>query len=113
MAHTTRGWLNYIPSEVVQYGSIISIKADSVTATNNGATLLTAPAQYDFWPAHRSNLRYVRGIDTAAPQFKDTCLALSASGALYSLGATFVDAEANSYTVNGLHSETFSVRNLK
>ena len=113
MAHTTRGWVNYIPSETVQYGSIVSLKADSVTATNNGTSLTTTPAQYDFWPAHRSNLRYVRGIDTSAPQYKDTCIALSAVGSLYTLGATFADAEGNSYNVNGLHSETFSVRNLK
>jgi hypothetical protein len=111
--HNTRGWLNYVPSLTVQYGSIVALKADDVTASNNQSSLTSFPSTYDFWPAHRSNLRYVRGVDTGSPQFKDSCIALSATGALFTLGANFSDGEDNTYQVNGLHSETFSIRNLK
>ena len=113
MAHNPRGWLNYVPSATVQYGAVVSLKADQVTATNNGSSLTTSPSTYDFWPAHRSNLRYVRGTDLSAPQYKDTCVAIAAAGSLFTLGAVFVDSSGNNYTVNGLHSETFSTRNLK
>lgn len=113
MAHGQRGWLNYIPSGIAQYGSVVAIKADTFTAVNNGASLTPAPSQYDFWPAHRSDMRAVYGVDLAAPQYKDLCITLNPSGSLNALGANFSDENGNVYTVNALRTEKFRVRNLK
>lgn len=112
--HQPRGWITYnldIPSPYSL--TSCSLKADGTTAENNGTTLNTTPPVAFYWPAHASNLRFVRGFDSSAPQYKDKCVAVSASGTLFALGAFFADAEGNSYIVNGLHSQTFSTRNLK
>jgi hypothetical protein len=114
LAHAQRGWITYnldIPSPYTL--TSVSLKSDGTTAENNATTLNSTPPVAAYWPAHRSNLRYVRGFDNSAPQYKDTCVAVSSSVAMFALGAFFADGETNIYTVNGLHTETFSTRNLK
>lgn len=111
MAHTDRGWINYTPSDTVRYGSVVSIKADEKTATNNGLTLAVTPSTYDFWPGHRADMRAVYGMDDEG--YTDLCIACAPAGTLYNLGATFSDIEDNVYTVNSLRAEKFRIRNLK
>lgn len=111
MAHQIRGWVDYTPQDTARYGSVVSIKCDTQTATNNGATVTTAPSTYDFWPAHRSDMRAVYGVTT--DRYRDLCIALTGTGGLYTLGATFGDDESNTYTVNALRAEKFRIRNIK
>lgn len=114
MAHQVRGWITYnldIPSPYTI--TSCSLKSDGTTAENNSTTLNTSPPVAFYWPAHASNLRFVRGTDLTAPQYKDKCVATSSAGALFALGAVFQDSESNNYTVNGLHTQTFSTRNLR
>jgi hypothetical protein len=109
MAHQTRGWVAYDPTNFG--GSTFAIKADNTTAANNGTTLTPNPAVQNFWPMHRSDLRCVYGKDSS--NARDSCIALNPTGTLFALGSTFVDSEGNSYTTYGLRSERYRVRDLK
>lgn len=114
MAHAVRGWTAYTPSNTVQFGSVVQIKCDTTTVVNNpGAELNSTPLTNQFWPAHRADLRAVYGVDLTLPQYKDSCIAMLPTGALFVLGANFVDNETNLYTVNALRAEKFRIRNLK
>ena len=109
MPHSTRGWINYTPSAF--NGAIMSIKADPYTAANNGQSLTQIPAQQNFWPMHRADMRLVYGKDTN--NVKDTCIACDPAGNLFKIGATFGDQFGNTYTVYGLRTERYRVRDLK
>ena len=109
MPHASRGWINYTPSQ--PGWAVMSIKADAYTAQNNGQTLSVAPAQNNFWPLHRGDMRCVYGVDNT--KAKDSCIATEAGGTLFTLGATFGDEFGNSYTVIGLRAERFRTRDLK
>lgn len=112
--HASRGWTIYAPSNTAQFGTSIQIKCDLVTTTNNGSGYSLTPVPgVPFWPGHRADLRCAYGVDLTNPRYKDSCIATNNVGPLYILGATFADNEGNNYTVNGLRSERFRVRNLK
>lgn len=114
MAHNARGWTTYVPTETTMLGATIALKCDAQTSANNpGSPFTLVPSIYDFWPLHDADLRYVRGFDTAAPQYKDRCTNMNPTNGLYTLGAVFLDFSGNSYTVNGLHSEVFKISHLK
>ena len=108
MAHTTRGWLQYASNE---FGTNFEIKADNVTAANNGQTLTIGPTFLNFWPFHHSDLRHVIGTDALGK--KDSCVATSTGSPIYALGATFQDMLGNTYTVTSLVPEKFSLKHAK
>jgi hypothetical protein len=111
MAHTHRGWLDYTSDPGPFAGGIFPIKVDDQTAANNGGAYTTNPSSYHFWPLHTSDLRHVYGKDAGG--IRDSCVCTQASGALYTLGATFSDYEGNNYIVNGLRAERFRIRDAK
>jgi hypothetical protein len=114
MAHQVRGWCNYIPSNSNIYNAAVAIKCDAATAANNGgAALSRAPNIQVFWPGHRSDMRAAYGVDTAAPQYKDVCIALTPIGQPFNLGQSFTDSNGNVYLVNGLRAERVRLRNFK
>jgi hypothetical protein len=108
MAHGTRGWTTYTPS--VSGWANMSLKCDAFTAANNGSSYTTTPPVNNFWPLHASDLRGVYGKDGSN---KDFCVAMSPTGALFILGATFGDEFGNSYSVIGLRAERFRNSHLK
>lgn len=110
MAHSKRGWLQY-QSDPAPFGVIFEIKADTTTASNNSQSLTNGPTINNFWPLHTSDLRHGYGID--AGNVRDSCVATSTSSPVYTLGQTFQDNLSNVYTVVGLRSERFRLRDLK
>ena len=109
MPHSTRGWIIYTPN--VTGWAAMSIKADPYTAANNGQSLRSVPPNNNFWPLHRNDLRCVYGKD--ATNAKDSCIATESTGTLFNIGATFNDVYGNSYTVYGLRTERYRVRDFK
>jgi hypothetical protein len=109
MAHKTRGYIQYTPS--FPGWTAMSIKVDDTTATNNGATLASAPPVNNFWPARGGDLRAVYGKDSTGA--RDHCTAVDPAGTLYALASTFVDNEGNSYTTTALRAEHIRMRDLK
>jgi len=107
--HSVRGWMPYTPSAFG--GALMALKCDPFTAANNSVAFTTSPAVQSFWPFHRADLRAVYGKDST--KVTDSCIASAPSGTLFTLGATFTDAYGNSYTVVGLKTERYRVRNLK
>ena len=109
MPHMVRGWIDYTPS--TPGWATMSIKADAYTAANNGKSLTQVPAQNNFWPLKRADLRMVYGKDSTGA--RDSCVACDPAGTLFKIGATFVDEFGNSYTVYGLRQERYRTRDLK
>lgn len=113
MAHN-RGyaWMEYINGTVgLNGGNASYLKTDLVTCANNATTALTAPTALIFWPGHYLDLRAVYGKDSG--NVKDQCTNSDPSNALFKVGATFNDYEANTYTVYGLRQERFRIRDMK
>jgi hypothetical protein len=113
MAHTTRGWGQYTPSNPTIYGSAVNLKCTEVVAGNNSQTTTPTPNPTStYWSGHRNDLRASYGKD-AANKAKDTCVCFNATSGLFFIGGTFADNEGNSYIVSGLRSERVNMRNFK
>lgn len=110
MARNVRGWTRYTPSH--SSWSDFSLKCDQATATNNGSVFQSTAPVDNYWPLHASDLRAVYGKDSSG-FYKDSCVAMSQAGPLFTIGANFLDNEGNAYTVFGLRNERYRTRNFK
>ncbi len=110
MAHQSRGWAIYQSNAFALTN--VDIKCSSQTAGNNGAALNPAPTSNNFWYGHHNDLRSVYGRD-ASTKYTDACVAFDPTGALFAIGSTFHDSEANLYTTFGLKTERFRISHIK